>query len=135
MPLIDRINIFINNKMLALRTLRNLQKYTVTLINNSGQGWSQTPTPIGLLKFISGNSPCSQYILNLPQTYPNNTPQTLGSQPDSGSLITWESQPQLIFTQPNTATIWHVSPALTNLNVFIYPNHPYANLYLGETFS
>ncbi len=114
--------------MLALRTLRNLQKYTVTLINNSGQG--HLYSAIGLLKFISGNSPCSQYILNLPQTFSNNTPQsppqTLASQPDNETSITWETQ--LIFTQPLTATIWHGSPKYTNLNVYIHPNPPYANL-------
>ena len=117
--------------MLALRTLRNLQKYTVTVNNNSGQG--QPNAAIGLLKFTSGGFPRSQPILNLTQAYPNNTPQLLASQPDAGTTITWETQTQLIFTQPLTSTIFHATPATNNLNVFILPGSPYANLSLVET--
>jgi hypothetical protein len=113
------------------RTLRILQKYTVTVYNSSGQG--QPNTAIGNLKFKSGGADRNQFILNLPQTYPNNTPQKLFEDPDAGSTITWETQTQLLFTQPLTATIFHATNLTQNLNVFITTGAPYANLALVET--
>ena len=117
--------------MFALRTLRNLKNYTVTVYYTSCQG--QPNTAFGNLKYQSGGSARNQFILNLPQTYPTNTPQPLAFEPDAGSLITWETQPQLIFTQPLTASIFHASSLMKNLNVFIMPGAPYANLSLVET--
>lgn len=113
------------------RTLRVLQNYTVTVYNTSGQG--QPNTAIGNLKFKSGGSDRNQFILNLPQAYPTNTPQKLFADPDTGSLITWETQTQLLFTQPLTASIFHATAMTNNLNVFITTGAPYANLALVET--
>ena len=50
--------------MHSLRLFKNIQKYTVTFINQSGQG--QPNAAVGNLRFTSGGFPRNQYITNIP---------------------------------------------------------------------
>ena len=121
---------FISIKMFALKTLRNIQKYTVTVINPNFAG--QPNQPIGLLKFTSGNYPRNQMILNLPVTNPYTT-QPLTYAPDAGTWIVWDTQTQNLFTNPLTASVFHATPLTNNLNVFIGNGTPNASISLLET--
>ena len=113
------------------KTLRVLQKYTVTLKNTSGQ--CQPQVAIGNLFFSSGGPPRNQYILNLPQVFPKNKPHVLSFEPDARTNITWETQ--TIATQPQTATVFHASPVTNNLDVYISPNITIPTLSLVETIN
>lgn len=101
--------------MLALRTLMNFQRYTVTVINRYIIG--NPNAYFGQLNYISGNIPRTQSIINLPLTFPFAT-QTLNFVPDAGTAITWISQPPNIVTDPLQASVLH-DAVHTNLNVFI----------------
>lgn len=117
--------------MFALRTLRSLKNYTVTVINTSLVG--NPNAQIGQLSFTSGGYDRTQPILNLPVTNPYTT-QPLNSSPDAGTTITWNSNPQNISTNPTSASLFHASNLLTNLNVFIGGTSPIATLQLTESW-